>query len=237
MSNEIRVIAGLDIETLSLEQDAVVFQIGVATETFIPPTTYPVPPEELAPFAPQTRSIGLEIMYQLMDGRSVSKDTMDFHRKVATKHGLDIDNDPVVRGIYFHQAELQKYTATEARDVLFKLLSGVQEVWINHPEFDLPRLKGALRITEANPLFDFRKVRDIATIRNSGISIPKIENPHKERHDAVHDATWNLQVALAWHHRVHQINHLESSLIRLPATNLSTSVTPLTSTPLAKEHA
>jgi len=103
------------------------------------------------------------------------------------------------------------------------------EVWINHPEFDLPRLKGALQVKEASPLFDFRKVRDIATIRKSGISLPKIENSNRERHDAVLDATWNLQVALAWHHRVHQINHLESTLsaAAIPVKSDGSFVTPL----------
>lgn len=229
MSNEIKVIAGLDIETLSLEQDAVVFQIGVAIDTFIPPSTYPIPENELRIFNPTTKSIGLEVMGQLMEGRSVSKDTMDFHRKVAAKHGLDIVNDVVVRDLYFHQAEIQRYSLKEAREVLFKLLSSVHEVWINHPEFDLPRLKGALQVKEASPLFDFRKVRDIATIRKSGISLPKIENSNRERHDAVLDATWNLQVALAWHHRVHQINHLESTLsaAAIPVKSDGSFVTPL----------
>ena len=236
MSNEIKVIAGLDIETLSLEQDAVVFQIGVAIHTFIPPSTYPVPDNEQQVFNPTTKSIGLEVMGQLMEGRSVSKDTMDFHRKVAAKHGLDIVNDVVVRELYFHQAELQRYSLKEAREVLFSLLSKVHEVWINHPEFDLPRLKGALQVKEANPLFDFRKVRDIATIRGSGISLPEIENSTRDRHDAVLDATWNLQVALAWHHRVHQINHLESSLL---SASKSTSLTSnaVTQLPIPKEHA
>lgn len=232
MSNEIKIIAGLDIETLSLEQDAVVFQIGVAISTFVPPSTYPIPENEHQVFNPTTKSIGLDIMGQLMEGRSVSKDTMDFHRKVAAKHELDIVNDSTVRDRYFHQAETQRFHLKEAREALFKLLSNASEVWINHPEFDLPRLKGALRVTEAQPLFDFRKVRDLATIRKSGISLPKIENSTRDRHDAVLDATWNLQVALAWHYRVHQINHLESALSSADRANpkgQSIGITPLPS--------
>ena len=213
MSNELKVLAGLDIETLSLEGDAVVFQIGIAVETFSPPSTYPIPDNEIRVFNPTTKSIGLDIFDQLINGRSMSKSTMDFHREVASKHGFDIVNSTIDRNTYFHQTDPQRYPFKETRKVLTELLWDVHEVWVNHPEFDLPRLKGALMATESEPLFDFRKVRDISTIRKSGISLPKIENASRDRHDAVLDATWNLQVALAWHHRVHGINFTESQLL------------------------
>jgi hypothetical protein len=216
MTSKPKTLAGLDIETLSLENDAIVFQVGIAVSTFVPPSKYPTPTEEDQIFRPEVYSFGVNILEQMVAGRSYSKDTLDFHRKVAastTNHSLD-----TVSGINAYFCQDTSFVCSEAASNIRRILSNADEVWINHPEFDLPRLFGALNITTKEPLFDFRRVRDVCMARKSGLRLPDVANGNRHRHDASLDASWNLQIALAWHHRVHYLLHLEDSLAAVQET-------------------
>lgn len=220
-------LAGLDIETLSLDENAVVFQVGVAVDKFTAPSSFPIPENELEIYKPTIYSFGLDILEQINRGRTISQDTINFHHGVAKKFKIDIVNCREDREAYYHQDNV--LSVESLADQLRDIFQGVDEIWVNHLDFDLPRLRGALRVTAADPLFHFRKPRDVVTARKSGLRLPDIPNENRDRHDASLDASWNLHVALAWHHRVAQLNYLEDQLVsacRNPASSgLSTPPT------------
>jgi hypothetical protein len=215
MQKETLNLCGLDLETLSLDATAVVFQVGLAFTTIH--TSYSAEPKLLNI---ECESFGLPILPQLLNGGTVSEATMKFHRKILISRD-HLPHCPNSVAEYFHQSRdhISSDCVVSMRDVadeLRTLLSSVDEIWVNHPEFDIPKLKFALReySSEENPLFHFRKIRDVHTVRKSGLRLPEIQHEGRELHDAARDAEWNVRVACAWHDNVARLNALEYGVLQ-----------------------
>jgi len=188
-------LAALDIETLSLENNAVVYELGIVTMQLSVETSPTVQP----PY--NSHIVNFHILPQVLEGRSVSVDTVKFHEKLARKRGLNTSSNTEDFDYYFGQSSNHLAHPPESiTEQVRSILTGADEVWINHPEFDLPNLNSLLKVTTDKPLFHYRKVRDVSMARNSGLGIfqPEGESAHK----SVLYALWNLRIASAWHSRI-----------------------------------
>lgn len=214
-----RLLVGVDIETLSLRQDCVIYEIGVAhyqlpihgatvlSEAFTEQERIDLIFLEFDCIS--TSTIYLNILEQQFQfGRHVDESTVSYHLELMEKAGVKTLEE------YFGQGKAEPgsapcRTAAEGLDRLRVVCENAEQVWINHPEFDIGRLTSlALDVEFEGDLWPHRSVRDVATRRDSPVK-PDVDAlinaynlrspppPGKGKHTGAYDAKWNLQVAIA----------------------------------------
>lgn len=201
-------IAAIDLESLDLKQNCVVYEIGVVFTNFLPVPTRLWRPSDLQTLCVKAKDAGrvfnaytfkLSIMEQVLNGRTMSQDTLEFHKKAMPKRGIDVRD-------YFTDHEREAERLVNARKLLTQAfdLHKPTEVWCNHTSFDMPRISGALFNGEANALpWHFRTELDIATAKlmfrkernikrgdTDPLHFPEPEV--EERHDSIADCLYNL---------------------------------------------
>ena len=190
-------LASLDIETLDLERTtAVVFEIGVVIVRLDT-----VNGGHLAVLGETTYRPS--IAEQLALGRTVSTDTLQFHRSQP-------GTDSRTSGSF--QARLRSATQPLAliHDRLSSQLSSADEIWINGLSFD-PVVLHYLFKSIGKPLpWHFRKERDVRTVRPALklCGIQETFDTAQPRHHAIVDARWNMSVVDAYYGllRKHQVS-------------------------------
>lgn len=207
-----RVVCAIDIETLSLSLNALVYEIGLVCTNFLP-----LPGnkwgtddlDDLVAFAANNKSndfqfdyarIQLPIVAQVLAGRHVDPGTVAFHKKILASRGLDIQQA-------FRQHELSAGTLDEAREELGVLLGTLapNEVWFNHTSFDVPRISNALYNGEANAVpWNYREEYDVFTykqayrdsLKDGEKDYTKLSSD-SDHHDSIGDCLYNLAVLSA----------------------------------------
>lgn len=203
-------IAGLDIETLDLSQNCVVHEIGIVFTNILPksgmqwstldlPTLNYYNGRDGIIFSADT--IRVSIIEQQLNGRTVTKDTLDFHAREMKKRGIDAKE-------YFFDHEKQAVSVIVARGLLEHVvkLHSPKEVWVNHTSFDIPRITGAIFNSEANALpwhywaemdlhtakaqYRRRLNADTSKIKPDPLKFP--DSKKSEMHDAIADCLYNL---------------------------------------------
>lgn len=201
-------IAAVDLESLDLTQNCVVYEIGVVFTNFLPVPTRLWRPSDLQTLRFKAQENGrvftsytfkLSIMEQVLNGRTVSQDTLEFHKKAMPKRGINIYD-------YFTEHEREAERLYNARKLLKQAFDYHKptELWCNHTSFDMPRIAGALYNGEANALpWHFRTELDIATAKLMFRKERKIKKGDtdplnfpapvvEERHDSIADCLYNL---------------------------------------------
>lgn len=203
-------IAGFDIESLSLEPDAVVFEIGIAIYN----TEKSVCQQLL--FLP-------DIGEQIAAGRRIDQSTIDWH--VNTVHGGNFTAfaarlSQAFRGDGVHL----NLVATYSR--ILETLKDVDAIWINGLSFDpvvISSLFSPYYPGRESLPWSYKKENDVRTACNSLEipSFPIIDLPHclvtsdAKKHHAVADATWNI--AKAYQYNRGLIKLLEIQARAIPA--------------------
>jgi hypothetical protein len=200
-------IAALDIETLSLDQDAVVHEVGVVFTNILPPKGVLWTLEDLQSLQEAKENgfehiiassrIRLLIVEQVLMGRRVDLNTVGFHSKLIKARGQDTLD-------YFQQHETHAISTNEAKGFLAHLWATYTptEVWVNHPSFDVPRLVGALFEDKANAVpWRHHEEFDVFTAKHlyrqqllTGEADLTKFPPNKDIHDSVADCLYNLSV-------------------------------------------
>lgn len=200
------IIAGLDIETLSLETNAVVFEIGLVkydTETRDFSSTLILP----------------DISQQVGAGRRIDQSTIDWH--VNTIHGGS-RNAFLARLAQAWRGDGDHTTVSDAHWNIGDFLKDADEIWINGLSFD-PVVLSSLFVPyypgrESVP-WSYKKESDVRTTRRTlampnfpSIPIPEcLDTTGRQTHFAVVDATWN--VAQAYHYHKGMGELINSNLI------------------------
>lgn len=183
-------IAGLDIETLDLSPSAVVMDIGVVIYDL--EKQVEVCATNLTP----------SITEQVIVGRTVSKDTINFH--VRNYHKtldslIDHASNPPNKG--------HRPTVASVFNSMEELLSPVSEIWINGLSFDPVVLRSLFTSRGIDRLpWNYRKEVDVRSFRTlfkkHGLSLDDGEDEGSEpraAHEAIADARWNLEIARSVH--------------------------------------
>ncbi len=173
-------IASLDIETLSLDLNCVIFEVGVA---MLPERARD---ESLNALRQSKFSLHefLMIMCPMIFAHGISvdrtsqsplngvidPDTVKFHETIRdqlppAKGPAQTDPLSKVRDPYFEKHQLLSPEASLTH--IRVLLQEATELWINHPAFDSARLNSLrTRVGQPNPLWNYRIEHDVATVRH-----------------------------------------------------------------------
>lgn len=181
-------LVGLDTETFDLERTTgVVFEIGVSIISF-DSETYKLNYESNTLIAPD---LGQQIAY----GRTISQKTVAWHIDQHKGNREEFANRLRVAG--------DRSDIKNIHSALGKLLGDADEIWINGLSFDPVVLHYLFAHEGLESPWDFRKEKDVRTIRPAldiiGFQCPPIEGM---RHCAVPDAKWNLAMAKGYHQHV-----------------------------------
>lgn len=207
-----RVVCAIDIETLSLSLNALVYEIGVVCTSFlpIPGTKWGVKDlDALVDLSERNTDndlvfsytrVPLSIVEQVLSGRHVDNGTVQFHEKVFAKRGLSHKNE-------FRKHELNALTLDDARGLLDLYIGNIQpkEVWFNHTSFDSPRITNVLYNGEANSVpWNYRSEYDVFTYKQSyGEALKDGDRDYtkfstdNDHHDSIGDCLYNLAVLSA----------------------------------------
>jgi hypothetical protein len=185
-------IAGLDIETLDLSPSAVVMDIGVVIYDL--EKQVEVCATNLTP----------SISEQVIVGRTVSKDTINFHVRNYHK---------TLDSLIAHASSFRP-TVASVFNSMEELLSPVSEIWINGLSFDPVVLRSLFTSRGIDRLpWSYRKEVDVRSFRTLfkkyGLSLGGGEDggdgdgegveQHRAVHEAIADARWNLEIARSVH--------------------------------------
>lgn len=185
-------IAGLDIETLDLSPSAVVMDIGVVIYDL--EKQVEVCATNLTP----------SISEQVIVGRTVSKDTINFHVRNYHK---------TLDSLVAHTSSFRP-TVASVFNSMEELLSPVSEIWINGLSFDPVVLRSLFTSRGIDRLpWSYRKEVDVRSFRTLfkkyGLSLGDGEDggdgdgegveQHRAVHEAIADARWNLEIARSVH--------------------------------------
>jgi hypothetical protein len=183
-------IAGLDIETLDLSPSAVVMDIGVVIYDL--EKQVEVCATNLAP----------SISEQVIVGRTVSKDTINFHVRNYHK---------TLDSLVAHASSFRP-TVASVFNSMEELLSPVSEIWINGLSFDPVVLRSLFTSRGIDRLpWSYSKEVDVRSFRTLfkkyGLSLGDGDDDgdgegveqHRAVHEAIADARWNLEIARSVH--------------------------------------
>jgi hypothetical protein len=185
-------IAGLDIETLDLSPSAVVMDIGVVIYDL--EKQVEVRATNLTP----------SISEQVIVGRTVSKDTVNFHVRNYHK---------TLDSLVAHASSFRP-TVASVFNSMEELLSPVSEIWINGLSFDPVVLRSLFTSRGIDRLpWNYRKEVDVRSFRTLfkkyGLSLGGgngddggdggDDGKHRAVHEAIADARWNLEIARSVH--------------------------------------
>ena len=179
-------IAGLDIETLDLSPSAVVMDIGIVIYDL--EKQVEVCATNLTP----------SISEQVIVGRTVSKDTVNFHVRNYHK---------TLDSLVAH-ASSYRPTVASVFHSMEELLSPVSEIWINGLSFDPVVLRSLFTSRGIDRLpWNYRKEVDVRSFRTLfkryGLGDDGgdggDDGKHRAVHEAIADARWNLEIARSVH--------------------------------------
>lgn len=202
------IIAGLDIESLSLEPDAVVFEIGIAkfdTST-LDLTSHLVLPD---------------ISQQVASGRRIDQETIDWH--VNTVHM----GDHAAFAARLAQAwrddgiHLQ---VSKSHQIIRDYLKDADEIWINGLSFDpvvISSLFGPYFPGRESIPWVYTKESDVRTARRPlklpgfpSILLPEsLEVDDSMKHHAVYDAIWNVAQAFKYNFGLQELLDIKARAI------------------------
>ena len=201
------IIAGLDIETLSLEPDAVVFEIGIVVYNTSSPNFH-------------SRLIKPRISDQIVAGRRIDQSTIDWH--VNTVHGGDRVGFSSRLSEHCYQENSISASPSVAYDIVKADLADVDEIWINGLSFDpvvLSSLFYAYHPGRESIPWNYKKEKDVRTILPSiskpgfpSVSLPAcLQTDHLLKHHAVADSTWNVGSAYEYNFGLAELLDCRSS--------------------------
>jgi hypothetical protein len=185
-------IAGLDIETLDLSPSAVVMDIGVVIYDL---------EKQVEVWA---TNLTPSISEQVIVGRTVSKDTVNFHVRNYHK---------TLDSLVAHTSSFRP-TVASVFNSMEELLSPVSEIWINGLSFDPVVLRSLFTSRGIDRLpWNYRKEVDVRSFRTLfkkyGLSLgggngddggdDGDDGKHRAVHEAIADARWNLEIARSVH--------------------------------------
>lgn len=204
-------IASVDIETLDLSQNCVVYEIGIIFTNVLPRAGRLWGTKDIATLLHMGETqtglvferevLKISIIEQMLNGRTVDQGTLDFHSREMRKRGLEAAD-------FFTAHEKNASRVAVARKLLCAAFAKhkPKEVWVNHTSFDIPRITGALFNNEVNALpWNFRAECDIATAKvayrwrlnslDSKLKPDPLRFPDAEldeKHDSIADCLYNL---------------------------------------------
>lgn len=185
-------IAGLDIETLDLSPSAVVMDIGVVVYDL---------EKQVEVWA---TNLTPSITEQVIVGRTVSKETINFHVRNYHK---------TLDSLIDHASSFRP-TVASVFNSMEELLSPVSEIWINGLSFDPVVLRSLFTSRGIDRLpWSYSKEVDVRSFRtlfkNYGLSLGGgnggdggdggDDGKHRAVHEAIADARWNLEIARSVH--------------------------------------
>lgn len=220
-------IATIDIETLSLHPNAVVDEIGILITDVLPLTDEPLDREQQAKFKEDIEDsrdddtdsppnvlldsvfysldLKLDVTEQVLGGRRVDEDTMRFRQEVHAKNTKITGS--TASSLYAEYMRSGGRTRTEpGKEVLTSFFMGkkVTEVWMQHPQFDSPRVCGLLGNGFNVEAWHYRAERDVATEKarvRKLAAVMKMKDPFhiaspspRVAHCALDDCFYNLWV-------------------------------------------
>ncbi len=188
-------IATLDIECLSLDLRPVVDEFTVIITRLLPydapcPLNFTVAGHhnysmdwwktesnggsEKMPIASSIYHPNLDI--QFLNGHTCSDETLKFRQRVFDKN--KINHNFLKRAALESRWHIQQIADSIRMDFQHY---DVQEVWINHPEFDAPRLEAMFKLEEnCWPIWkDFHMVENIGTVKRLHRAIGSSQDPFK----------------------------------------------------------
>lgn len=153
----------LDLETLSLDNRAVVFQIGVVVF-------------DLTGLMPVKMKFHLDILPQIMKGRIVDSDTQRWWME-----------QPVEPWMRWPKEVMAVHTVIGDINALFEN-GDISHVWANSPSFDCVILRTLAADFNMKLAWDFRQDMDLRTLKSMN-SIARLEpcDPFETTHDALKD--------------------------------------------------
>ncbi len=186
-----RAVAGLDMETLALDNCAVITEVGIVVATLVRNTESGL--VELAD--PANHHIRFNALDQIARGRVMSPETWVFHLKHSGVVGL---HDQISQGLL-----LDEQGTRISLSLIQNIMMLVSEIWINGCSFDpvvLSTLSQAYEFKTRfamDRLWSHSKERDVRTINRTipGLDASKAGSSHR----ALDDARWNLDMALAYY--------------------------------------
>lgn len=233
-------IALLDIETLSLRTDGVVTEIGIVVTNIIPKagTKWSVATasrvsqlveeynqeygsdSERGILVFNVFKFDLEITEQVLKGRHVDAETVRIRNKwLADRKAWFIANQkesyvPLYDDLTekFKNESSKMITCSQAASAMENIFAdnSIEEIWMNHTSFDIPRLQNLFYGTEVNQLpWHYRKEQDIASIKTAFRFRCKMNDYLKdtdhdllnwpqdlsqETHDSIGDCLYNMAV-------------------------------------------
>lgn len=202
------IIAGLDIESLSLEPDAVVFEIGIAK---FDTSTLDLTSHLILP----------DISQQVASGRRIDQETIDWH--VNTIH----NGDHAAFAARLAQAwrdDGLHLQVSKAHRVIKDYLKDADEIWINGLSFD-PVVISSLfspyyQGRESIP-WVYTKESDVRTARRPlklpgfpSITLPEsLEVDESMKHHARVDAIWNVAQAYQYNFGLQELLDIKARAI------------------------
>lgn len=168
------IVATLDCETLSLDYNAIIFEIAIFVKDFESEKV-----KELA--------IRPNIFEQIGYGRTSSVETLNFHKKIR---GEKFFSDLQTSKVY------QTLSIAECHKKMSEFFNDCDSMWVNGLSFDPVIFKTLFSSVGLDLPWPFYKEGDIRTINNYVLPT-KVKNKPKT-HDALSDAAWNMSVLNAF---------------------------------------
>lgn len=146
-----RFIAALDTETLGISNTSVIYQIGVAWFTVLdsPAFTAGEQRQYSVNYPLFSTCWYLDINQQTKQGSTIDINTVTYHAKLAHAAGVSLSTRLGITGTDGTTLATGKQVQAPVVviDELARLLKNADEVWINHPSFDVPKLDNLVRTT------------------------------------------------------------------------------------------
>lgn len=186
-----RSVASLDIETLALDNYAVITEVGIVVANLVRNTESGLVEID----GPVDHHLRFNVLDQLARGRVMSPQTWVFHLKHSGVVGL---HDQIAQGLL-----LDEQGTRNSLNFIQNILMPVSEIWINGCSFDPVVLSTLTQGYEFETkfamarLWSHSKERDVRTINRtiSGLDTSKASSSHR----ALADARWNLEIARAYY--------------------------------------
>lgn len=206
-------IAGVDIETLGWAPNAAIFEIGVLKTLVVPNPNLHVTWDEDDLLELQSRGLvdyrvfKPSVTQQLAAGAVIETSTIDYHRTIRGADFEEVMWREATEEVSSVVVQLREFCNTP---ILFMGGSlqdsrSPEEVWVNHPSFDVPRLDWLKRTVGIRQAYwDYQKEFDVATAklmyrktlkrRPGAPDLTRLLPKNPRTHFAVHDCVYNLHM-------------------------------------------
>lgn len=197
------VVATLDIETLALDNNAAVTEVGIVVAQLVLNE-----PGKVEVVNPVNHRLQFNVLDQIARGRVMSPQAWEFHLKHSGVEGL---HNQIAEGLL-----LDEQGTRNSLRFIQNTLASVSEIWINGLSFDpvvLSTLVQNYQFTTKfamSKLWPHSKERDVRTVYRT---VPNLDAPKAgPSHRAVDDAKWNLQVAANYYSFLSRLSAKTTSL-------------------------